>query len=298
MRGHGYQTTRRSLDYDSPPMRLWQKAKRLGIWNPQDIDFTQDRLDWQRLDDAERDILLRLTSLFQAGEEAVTIDLLPLIATVAEEGRLEEEMYLTSFLWEEAKHVEAFRRFLDHVVEPGESLDHFQSPAYRRMFGEELPAALGRLRTERSPQAQAVASVTYNLVVEGVLAETGYHAYYETLRRNQILPGMQRLVDHLKLDESRHLAFGVYFLSRLVVEHGSAILAVIDQRLGELLPLALGSVDELFAAYDPVPFNLGPADFHQYALTQFEHRRQRILRAGQQSMAELRAETEWELAPA
>ena len=56
--------------------------------------------------------MLRLTSMFQAGEEAVVLDLLPLVAVVAAEGRLEEELYLTSFLWEEAKHVETFRRFL------------------------------------------------------------------------------------------------------------------------------------------------------------------------------------------
>jgi ribonucleoside-diphosphate reductase beta chain len=30
---------------------------------------------------------------------------------IAQEGRLEEEMFLTSFLWEEAKHVEFFSRF-------------------------------------------------------------------------------------------------------------------------------------------------------------------------------------------
>ena len=32
-----------------PPMRLYEKAKRLGVWNPADIDLTQDKLDWQRL---------------------------------------------------------------------------------------------------------------------------------------------------------------------------------------------------------------------------------------------------------
>ena len=97
-------------------MRLFEKAKRHGTWNPSDIDFRQDAADWQRLDAVEREVLLHLTSLFQAGEEAVTADILPLILTVAAEGRLEEEMYLTTFLFEEAKHVEVFRRFLDEVA--------------------------------------------------------------------------------------------------------------------------------------------------------------------------------------
>src|SRR5690349_11314780 len=89
-------TSAKGLDYNSLPMRLWQKAKRLGIWNPEDIDFTQDAKDWQTLTEREQDALLRLTSLFQGGEESVTLDLLPLIMVMAQEGRLEEEMFLTS----------------------------------------------------------------------------------------------------------------------------------------------------------------------------------------------------------
>src|SRR6516225_3821845 len=105
-----FTTSPRGLRHELPPMRLWHKAKKLGTWDPADIDFTQDIRDWKQLDDSQRDLLLRLTSLFVAGEESVTLDLLPLVQVIASEGRIEEEMYLTSFLWEEAKHVDAFRR--------------------------------------------------------------------------------------------------------------------------------------------------------------------------------------------
>jgi len=42
-------TTTRGLQRDTPPMRLYEKAKRFGIWNPSDIDFAQDIQDWQTL---------------------------------------------------------------------------------------------------------------------------------------------------------------------------------------------------------------------------------------------------------
>ena len=106
-------TSSRGLRQDILPMRLYHKAKKLGVWDPQSIDFSQDILDWQRLKDTEKETLLQLTTLFQAGEECVTLDLLPLVMVIAQEGRLEEEMYLTTFLWEEAKHTEFFRRFLE-----------------------------------------------------------------------------------------------------------------------------------------------------------------------------------------
>ncbi|MGQ9490305.1 MAG: hypothetical protein ACUVR4_06970 [Anaerolineae bacterium] len=92
-------TTTRGLQRDVPVMRLFEKAKRFGVWNPSDIRFDQDRLDWARLDDLQRDLILRLTANFVAGEEAVTLDILPLLMTVAREGRVEEELYLTTFLF-------------------------------------------------------------------------------------------------------------------------------------------------------------------------------------------------------
>lgn len=283
-----YQTTSpQGLDYDLPPMRLWRKAKKIGIWNPEDIDFSQDKEDWKQLTDPERESLLHLTSLFQAGEESVTLDLLPLIQIIASEGRLEEEMFLTAFLWEEAKHVELFRRFLDEVAEDRSDLSRFHGPSYRTIFYEELPRAMGRLRSDSSPAAQAAASVTYNMIVEGVLAETGYHSYYSTLTRNGILPGMQQAVSHLKSDEARHLAYGVFLLSRLVAEGGDDIWQAIETRMGELLGPAIGIINDFFASYDPMPFGLDLDEFTSFAMRQFQNRIQRIEKARTQTLEEI-----------
>lgn len=283
-------TTRAGLDHSLPPMRLWHKAKKLGTWDPRDIDFTKDAAHWQRLTDEERDVVLRLTALFQAGEESVTLDLLPLILVIAGEGRLEEEMYLTSFLWEEAKHVEAFRRFLDEVTGERIDLDRYHTPSYLRIFTEELPTAMNRLLTDRSPEAQAAASVTYNMIVEGVLAETGYRAYDRLLKRNDLMPGMQEVVGHLRRDEARHIAYGVYLLSRLVAEHGDPVWKVIEDRLGELLEPAIAMIQELFACYDVMPFGLEAEEFLGFAMTQFQNRMGRLERARAQTLEEVRGE--------
>jgi ribonucleoside-diphosphate reductase beta chain len=93
MAHQSFSTTSRGLRRATPPMRLFEKAKRLGAWNPSDIDFRQDRQDWLGLNELERDVLIRLTALFQAGEEAVTVDILPLILTIANEERIEEELF-------------------------------------------------------------------------------------------------------------------------------------------------------------------------------------------------------------
>lgn len=280
-------TSPQGLDHRLPPMRLWHKAKRLGTWDPRDIDLARDAEDWKGLDDEQRDVILRLTALFQGGEESVTMDLLPLMMVMAREGRLEEEMYLTSFLWEEAKHVEAFRRFLDEVAHERTDLTRYHGPQYQQLFGEELPTAMGRLQFDASPVAQAAASVTYNMVVEGVLAETGYHAYDRMLQRNGIMPGMQTIIGHLRRDEARHIAYGVYLLSRLVAEHGDDVWAAVEERLNSLLPLALGIVGEVFEPYDVPPFGLRIEEFADFALSQFGKRVARLEKARGQTLAEV-----------
>ncbi len=279
------------LRFGSFPMRLWDKAKRLGIWNPADIDFTQDARDWTTLAPDEQDLLRRLAALFQAGEEAVTIDILPLLDVISQEGRLEEQLYLTSFVWEEAKHVEALRRWLDAIGAAGQDLTAYQTASYRTIFVEALPQALQALRTDRSPVAQARASATYNMIVEGVLAETGYHAFHRILTERGIMPGMQQVAAYLKQDESRHLAYGVFLLSRLVIEHGDAAWNAIAERMNTLLTPAVAVIGEAFAAYpaEAMPFGLEPSVFVDYATQQFRRRMDRVERARSQTMAELQA---------
>lgn len=281
MTRHYVSTAAGGLDTGSFPWRLWQKAKRLGVWDPAAIDFARDRADWQRLAADERDVLLRLTSLFQAGEEAVTVDLLPLIGVIAGQGRLEEEMYLTSFLFEEAKHVELFRRFFDEVALERSDLGRYQTPSYATIFGEALPAALNRLRIDDSAEALAMASVTYNMIVEGVLAETGYRAYHAALVRNGIMPGMQEGIRLTKRDESRHIAYGVYLLGRLVHEEGAALWARVQVRMGELIEPAVAVIPEVFACYDPMPLGLRMEEFTDFAIQQFQSRMGRLERAVQ-----------------
>jgi len=283
-----FATTTRGLDRASLPMQLFEKAKKLGVWNPSEIDLTQDKADWARLTDDEKDLIWRLTAMFAAGEEAVTLDLLPLIETVAREGRVEEEMYLTTFLFEEAKHTDFFRRFLDEVAGGPVDLARYHTGNYRHLFYEALPAALLGLKSDPSPAAQVRASVTYNMVVEGVLAETGYHAFFSMLERNDLMPGLRRGIGLLKQDESRHIAYGIFLLSRLVAADPD-LWSVLEEHMNGLLPAAIGVIGDAFAAYAVVPFGLKEDDFIQYAMDQFSRRFERLERSRGASLEDVDA---------
>jgi ribonucleoside-diphosphate reductase beta chain len=274
------------LRRDLPAMRLFEKAKRYGIWNPSAIDFRQDRADWLRLTPLEQEVLLHLTSLFQAGEEAVTGDILPLMLAISREGRIEEAMYLTTFLFEEAKHTDFFRRFLDEVADVHEDLSRFSSPSYRAIVYEALPAAMNRLVDDASPAAQVRAAVTYNMIVEGVLAETGYHAYLTALERNGLMPGQCRGIRLLKQDESRHIAYGVYLIARLIAAD-DRLWDVAEATMNELLGPALGVVGDIFGSYPVMPFGLEEGTFADYAIDQFQKRLARIERARGATLTEI-----------
>jgi ribonucleoside-diphosphate reductase beta chain len=276
---------------DSFPMRLFEKAKRLGVWNPADIDFSQDRADWEAMDAERRRAILRLTTRFMAGEEAVTIDLLPLVLAIARQGRLEEEMFLTTFLFEEAKHTDFFNRWLREVA-GSPRLPRAPEPTIQ-LFDVELPEAMNALLEDQSPVALARASVTYNMVIEGVLAETGYHNYHRSLAVNGLMPGLCAGLVNIKRDESRHIAYGVYLLSRLVAED-EAVWPAIEQRMQELRPLMEEIIRSGYETYpDGVsPFGLRGAEFSAFADNQFRKRYERIAKARRSTLAEIEAASE------
>jgi ribonucleoside-diphosphate reductase beta chain len=255
---------RGGLDWDYLPMRLFVQGQD-RFWRANDIDFTQDAEDWAGLTGVEREAALYLCASFIAGEEAVTEDIQPFMRAMGAEGRFEDEMYLTQFAFEEAKHTEVFRRWLD-AVGITDDLHHYieDSPGYRTIFYEELPTVMGALMTDHSPAAQIRASVTYNHIVEGMLALTGYHMWNLVCKERRILPGMQEIVKRIGDDERRHMAWGT-FTCRRHVAADDANWALVESRIQELIPAAIELVSYPMQQFETMPFGIEQDDLIQYA---------------------------------
>ena len=259
-------------------MRDYHKAKRL-LWDPRDVDLSRDIAEWPALSADERDVILRTCSLFVAGEEAVTADLAPLMLALRQSGTLEEQMFVTTQLFEEAKHVEMFDRYFAEVFRVPVDISQYHSDAYHRIFYAELPQALDRLLDDPSPRAQVAAVATYHMIVEGVLAETGYYATQRAVQASGHLPGLVQAMQLIQRDESRHIAFGISLLQRLVADD-PAIWDALMERMNKLLPIALEVIADSFAPYgDHVPFGLNPVEMVEYGATQFNHRLNALERA-------------------
>ncbi|MFD8723175.1 R2-like ligand-binding oxidase [Streptomyces sp. NPDC059629] len=253
------------LDWDSVPLALLAKGHRLH-WDPTDIDFTDDVRDWGRLPASYRKALTYQVAMFVAGEEAVCGDILSFIKAMEAEGRVGDTLYLSQFCYEEARHTEVFRRWMD-AVGLTEDLHGYvrDNPGYRDIFCRRLPAALRLLESDPSPARQVAASVVYNHIVEGTLALTGYFAFNVFCESLGVLPAMREIIRRIGLDERRHMAWGTYTCRRHVAADPENW-HVVRREFDELLPLATGSLEWVFDHMHDSPFRFGRVVTVRYAL--------------------------------
>jgi ribonucleoside-diphosphate reductase beta chain len=198
------------------------------VWNVDDLDFTQDANDWERITPDQREGLLGVTVRFLAGEQAVTDELVPMIAASHALGRFDWVTYLSTFLMEEAKHAEFFMRWHDEVcgvLEPEEVAAHFLvrgetvDPSGRfevrdvlhealPKYGRELLEAAMADDEERTEEAFVRFSAAYNGFVEGVLTMPSYEIVIDTTKLWDAFPTLREGFRLILLDEGRHITFG------------------------------------------------------------------------------------------
>lgn len=260
---------------DSPYFQLWRKAKQLH-WDPADIDLSADRAQWQRIkadypEQRYAEQILRLTSLFYEGEESVTKTLAPFCSAVSRGGLgLDKEIFLTSQLYEEAKHFEFFARYFREVFEEDGSITRqFLTPAPQAVLVADLEEVTERLRREEDPQrlkATFAEAVTHYMgVVEAMLARTGYVGAHEALASRGWLPGLQEGYRLIKRDEGRHVAFGMRCIAELTEEHPE-YRALVQATFERHIPNVLGTVQEFDYPHPLVDIDRLTA----YALAQYQ----------------------------
>jgi ribonucleoside-diphosphate reductase beta chain len=228
------------IDRDSVPWRLWEKAKET-FWDPKTIDFSKDAADFAGFTEEQKARVAGSARGFMVGEEAVTIDILPMIRAISREGRLEETIYLTSFALEEAKHVDFFRLFFDTIGFDPLSLPvqqqqgNGQGGPLNNLFTGGLGKIMGRLDTDQSPEAYLDAALMYNQFVEGVLALSGYRGWNRLFASlgGDVLPGFREGLTLVQKDERRHIAYGTYLIRRIVAEHPQSW-AFVEKRWEEI----------------------------------------------------------------
>ncbi len=231
--------------------QLYTNSKRLA-WDPAAVDFSRDAADWEMI---RRDYpteefakqLHQLCAFFHAGEESVTSTLAPLLGAVARlELGVDIEMYLTSQIYEEAKHFEFFTRYFHEVLgEETASLLAELTPAPHAVLIHDLDATTDRVRHETDPTRLRIALVEavthYMGVVEAMLARTGYVGASDALAARNWLPGLQEGFRLIRRDEGRHVSFGIHFIRQMTAQHPD-LAAVVHETFERHLPNVLATI--------------------------------------------------------
>jgi ribonucleoside-diphosphate reductase beta chain len=219
---------------------LWERQQ----WATQDIDFTQDRIDWhERIPEEERFQRMYGLSSFFIGEQKVAEELGPMMRAAPTE---EMRVFLCTQIADEARHVRFFNRFYDEVgILEADSLQgrlaetsEHVNPEFNQLFDEMLKSRVDGLARRPEDLELLVEAITlYHMVIEGMLALTGQHFILQYNEEVGTLPGFCEGFNNIARDEHRHVAFGARFLREMAQadpKYGDAI----TRTMAEAAPIA------------------------------------------------------------
>jgi ribonucleoside-diphosphate reductase beta chain len=251
----------------------WERQQ----WKTQDLDFTQDKLDYDRLQSEYNEEMLEQTrktnASFWIGEHQVTVDLLPFVLAAPD---TEQKLFLTTQVVDEARHMVFFDRYYTEVVgSVGEDLHtriFDEKPhvyrAYDDIFFGTLAKLADDMRKDPENYELLVRGVTvYHIVIEGFLALTGQRFNLDYSKREDLFPGFRAGFTAIMRDESRHITFGTKFLYDAVHQDPKWIGVITDQ-LMQTLPLSL----TLISDGDPTLFGFTQEEVNDWALRSLDKR--------------------------
>jgi hypothetical protein len=167
------------------------------------IQWTSQDLDWSpplKMNDRQREALARLLTPIYFGEQTAMLGASGILPQVVMAGETTAQLYLTSFMMDEARHFEALTRL------------------YRKLGHD--PLSLRKmpelLRYHHRIRQGDRADWAWGILFSDVIAKHFYRAF-GVAQEDPLFGEMSRSI---LLDESRHLAFADHYLRRNVPRMG------------------------------------------------------------------------------
>lgn len=259
-------------------------------WQATEIDFSKDATDWAGLPEIVRGAMLGAMGQFYQGEESVTRNLAPLLLAAP---RVEHEVFLSTQIVDEARHMVFFERFFNEVVGlEGEAEDHLTqlrgtyTKSYDVLFFDEalgLDGRADRLRAEPTIEHYVETVTLYHLILEAGLALLGQRFLLDLCRGVGALPGFYEGFMAVTRDESRHVGGGVRIV-REVTERQPELRENVLRVMYESMPHVVRLIHPPEDDFDPEMINFVPPEYiqapqesHRYSLT---HVMKRLKSAG------------------
>ncbi len=259
------------------PYELFDKAKRRGTWDPSELDLSEDAVHWEEgFSQAQKDQIMGTFVGFYEGEESVTRTLVPYFTIVdkledAPFDTVQEEMFLSTHLMEEAKHTDFFARYFEEVlgtqeteIDDYEESDYWQNPDLKEFLVDDLEAIGERMRrTARTGDQHELRYILaegvmhYMGIVESQLAKAGYEIFENVFSDisddlgTEIMPGFQEGIKLIRMDEGRHITNGRWVMKRLAEEDPDIVTEVYEPKVEEYLERLTGqqAADDRYEDY-------------------------------------------------
>ncbi len=172
-------------------LNLFHKGARIQ-WTSQDLDWAPP----MRVTDRQREALARLLTPVYFGEQTAMLGASGILPQVAAAGETSAQLYLTSFIMDEARHFEALTRL-------------YRKLGHDPMGLRQMPELLRY--HHRIRQGDRVDWV-WGILFSDVIAKHFYRSF-GVAQADPLFGAMSR---QILLDESRHLAFADHYLRRNV----------------------------------------------------------------------------------
>ncbi len=221
----------------------WERQQ----WKAQDIDFSEDRLQWEAMTEDEHMMRIYGLSAFFQGEACVTDTLAPFVLAMPDE---EMRIFTTTQLVDEARHTVFFSRFFRDVM--GVDMNQLEEQlAFARQYMNEglkyilieaLSDVAERIRREPGNLSLLVEGVTlYHVVIEGTMALAGQRGILDQYRQYNLFPAFRGGFTAVARDESRHVVFGVKFL-RDMIHRDNKQARVVQAAIEKYVPTSIEAI--------------------------------------------------------
>ncbi len=224
-----------------------------NTWTVEEVDFSGDIGDLEKLTDAEQHLIKRLVAFFATGDSIVGNNLV--LNLYKHINSPEARMYLSRQLYEEALHVQFYLTLLDtYLKEPSDRAEAFAAieeiPSIKQK-GEfcfkwmESINNLDQLDTKEHRKQFLLNLICFAGCVEGMFFFAAF-AYVYFLRSRGLLSGLSSGTNWVFRDESAHMAFAFSVIDQIRKEEPELFDKDLERQVIQMFDEAL-EVEMVFA---------------------------------------------------
>jgi ribonucleoside-diphosphate reductase beta chain len=202
-------------------LKIWESAEAQEecFWRAQEIDMTQDLVDWKMLTENEKHFILHILAFF-AGSDGIVLE--NLLTNVCQEIKIPEVQYFYSFqAMMENIHSHAYSRMIDTLAENKEQKTHlFHAIDTIPCIGEKAKWGIKWIGDDKLvKKAPIMMRLVAFAAVEGIFFSGSFCAIF-WLKKRGLMPGLAFGNELISRDEGMHTDFAIQVYSMLHDKYG------------------------------------------------------------------------------